>query len=136
LYCDNRIQASEIDATSDERAKNIQGTIPLEQALKFVRAVDGILYTWDLDAVEHEDTGLKAGFGAQAVHKAGFDHMIGVIPNDKMKEKVDEDGWVHPEGYQLTMGYNQAVPYHHEVIKHLLDRIEQLEATVAKLTNK
>jgi len=33
----------------------------------------------------------------------------------------------------LTLNYMEAIPYHHEVIKHLLDRIEQLEATVAKL---
>jgi hypothetical protein len=133
IYSDNRMNASEFDATSDERAKDIQGTIPLDQALKFVRVVDGLLYTWNGLAVD-SDPGLKAGFSAQRVHKAGFDHMIGVVENEKMKEQVDEDGWVHPEGYQLTMGYNQAVPYHHEVIKHLLDRVEQLEATIAKLT--
>jgi hypothetical protein len=133
LYCSDRIQAAEVDATSDERAKDIQGTIPLEKALLFLQEVDGILYTWNPDAVEHDDRGLKAGFGAQSVHKAGFEHMLGIIPNEKMKEQVDEDGWVHPEGYQLTMGYNQAIPYHHTVIKHLLDRIEKLEQLVEKL---
>jgi hypothetical protein len=49
------------------------------------------------------------------------------------KPTVDDDGWKHPDKFQLTMGYNQAIPYHHEVIKHLLDRIEQLERTVAEL---
>jgi hypothetical protein len=134
IYSDNRMNAAVFDATSDERAKTIQGTIPLDRALKFVREVDGLLYTWNDLAVDN-DPGLKAGFSAQRVHKAGFDHMIGIIENEKMKKQVDDDGWVHPAGHQLTMGYNQAVPYHHEVIKHLLDRIEQLEATVAKLTN-
>jgi len=133
IYSDNRIQAVEFDATSDERAKNIQGTIPLETAIKFVKNIDGIHYTWNTDAVEHNDQGLKAGFGAQSVHKAGFDHMIGVISNDKMEKKVDDDGWVHPEGFQFTMGYNQAIPYHHEVIKNLLERIETLEAKIVEL---
>jgi len=129
IYNANRMQSAEIDVTSDERAKDIQGTIPLESALKFVKEVDGILYTWKEGKTEAEyDAGLKTGFGAQAVHKAGFDHMIGHIPNPKMEKIVDEDGWVHPEGIQLTMGYNQAIPYHHEVIKHLLERIEKLEA--------
>jgi hypothetical protein len=132
LYCDNRIQAAEFDATSDERAKDIQGTIPLDQALKFVKDVDGIHYTWNDKAVEN-DTGLKAGFAAQAIHKAGFDHMLGVIPNDKMEKKVDEDGWVHPEGMQLTMSYNQAIAYHHEVIKHLLQKVEELQNEVTML---
>ena len=133
LYCESRIQTTEIDATSDERAKNIQGVIPLEQALNFVQKINGIHYTWNTDITEHNDTGLKAGFTAQNVHKAGFDHMIGNIPNDQMHEKVDEDGWVHPEGVQLTLGYNQAIPYHHQVIKNLLERIEKLEQELIEL---
>jgi hypothetical protein len=131
IYCANRIQSGEVDVTSDERAKDIQGTIPLDKALQFVRAVDGILYTWKPG---FGDDGLKSGFSAQGVHKAGFDHMVGHIPNENLAGDVDDDGWTHPDKFQLTMGYNQAIPYHHEVIKHLLDRIEQLEATVAKLS--
>jgi len=127
IYSDNRMNASEFDATSDERAKDIQGTIPLQTAVDFVKNIDGIHYTWNRDAVDHDDTGLKAGFGAQSIHKAGFDHMIAAIPNDKMKAQTDEDGWVHPKGFQLTVGYNQAIAYHHEVIKHLLNKIDELE---------
>jgi hypothetical protein len=59
--------------------------------------------------------------------------MIGHIPNDQMHEEIDEDGWVHPEGFQLTMGYNQAIPYHHQVIKNLLERIEKLEQELIEL---
>jgi hypothetical protein len=131
IYCANRIQSGEVDVTSDERAKNIQGTIPLDQALQFVRAVDGILYTWKPG---FGDDGIKSGFSAQGVHKAGFDHMIGHIPNEDLVGDVDDDGWTHPDKFQLTMGYNQAIPYHHEVIKHLLDKVEKLEAMVAKLS--
>ena len=131
IYCANRIQSGEVDVTSDERAKDIQGTIPLDKALQFVREVDGILYTW---RPGFGDEGLKSGFSAQKVHKAGFDHMIGHIPNEQLEGTVDDDGWTHPDKFQLTMGYNQAIPYHHEVIKNLLARIETLEATVAALT--
>jgi hypothetical protein len=131
IYCSNRIQSGEVDVTSDERAKDIRGTIPLDKALQFVRAVDGILYTW---RPGFGDDGLKSGFSAQKVHKAGFDHMIGHIPNKNLLGEVDDDGWTHPENMQLTMGYNQAIPYHHEMIKHLLDRIEQLEAKINDLT--
>jgi len=131
LYCSGRIQSNEVDVASDERLKDIQGTIPLDRALQFVRSIDGILYTWKPG---FGDDGIKAGFGAQSVHKAGFDHMVAPVPNDRLEGTVDDDGWTHPDKVQLTVGYNQAIPYHHEVIKHLLDRIEQLEATVAKLT--
>jgi hypothetical protein len=130
LYCSGRIQSGEIDVPSDERLKDIQGTIPLDKALQFVRAIDGILYTWKPG---FGDEGLKSGFSAQGVHKAGFDHMVVPAPNDRVAESTDADGFTSPDKFQLTLNYMEAIPYHHEVIKHLLDRIEQLEATVAKL---
>ena len=131
LQCIGRIQVNEIDATSDERLKDIQGTIPLDRALQFVRAVDGILYTWKPG---FGDEGLKSGFGAQSVHKAGFDHMVAPIPNDRVEGSTDADGFTSPDKAQLTLNYLEAIPYHHEVIKHLLDKVEQLEALVAKLS--
>jgi hypothetical protein len=131
LQCIGRIQVGEIDATSDERLKDIQGTIPLDRALQFVRAVDGILYTWKPG---FGDEGLKSGFGAQSVHKAGFDHMVAPIPNDRVEGSTDADGFTSPDKFQLTLNYMEAIPYHHEVIKHLLDKVEQLEALVAKLS--
>ena len=130
LYVANRTQSAEVDVVSDERVKDIQGAIPLEDAIKFVKNIDGIKYTWKEG---FGDDGLKTGFGAQSVHKAGYGHMVGHITNDKIEGKTDADGWVHPDKTQLTMGYNQAIPYHHEVIKSLLNRIEELEATVAEL---
>ena len=133
IYSDNRMHASEFDATSDERLKDIQGTIPLTKALHFVKAVDGILYTWKPG---YGDDGLKSGFGAQSVVKAGFDHMVGAVGNERVEGYTDPDGFIHPDKTQLTMNYSEAVPYHHEVIKNLLQRIETLEATIDDLTKK
>lgn len=130
IYCPNRIYSGEVDSTSDERLKDIKGVIPTEIALKFVQDVDGIHYTWK-DGFG--DDGLKAGFGAQSVHKAGFAHMVSGIPNEKVEGKVDDDGWVHPDKEQLNINYSEAIPYHHEVIKHLLNKIEQLEKTIDEL---
>lgn len=48
---------------------------------------------------------------------------------------TDADGWVHPDKTQLNMNYDQAIPYHHEVIKNLLDRIEKLETEIKTLKN-
>jgi hypothetical protein len=133
MYSVNRIMAQEVDAFSDERLKDIRGTIPLDSAIKFVKGVDGLHFTWKPG---FGDAGLKTGFGAQSVHKAGFEHMISVIKNDRVEGKTDTDGWVHPDKAQLNMNYDQAIPYHHEVIKNLLDRIEQLEAEIKTLKNK
>ena len=133
IYANNRVTAPEFDATSDERLKDIQGTIPLDQAIKFVTDVNGILYTWKEG---YGDPGLNAGFGAQSVHKAGFDHMIAHVPNENLAGEEDPDGWVQPDKMQLTMGYTQAIPYHHEVIKHLLAEIDSLKAQISELQNR
>ena len=60
--------------------------------------------------------------------------MVVPVPNDRVEGSTDTDGFTSPDKFQLTLNYMEAIPYHHEVIKHLLDRIEQLEATVASLT--
>jgi hypothetical protein len=46
LYCDNRIEATEFDATSDERLKDIQGEIPLNDAITLVNNLKPIKYSW------------------------------------------------------------------------------------------
>jgi hypothetical protein len=132
LFCDNRIQCSELDATSDERLKDIQGEIPLQEAIDLVNNVKPIKFTWK----DGEDKGLKTGFSAQQTHKAGFDHLVGAIKNEKVKEEIDEDGFVSPDQVQLTIAYDQVIPYHTAVIKHLLEKIEKLEQTVAELQAK
>jgi hypothetical protein len=50
------------------------------------------------------------------------DDIINFYKNASGEEPVKEE-----------IGYNQVIPYHHEVIKNLLKRIEELEATVAEL---
>jgi hypothetical protein len=132
LYCDNRIQCAELDATSDERLKDIQGEIPLQEAIDLVNNVKPIKFTWK----DGEDKGLKTGFSAQQTYKAGFDHLVGAIKNEKVKEEIDEDGFVSPDQVQLTIAYDQVIPYHTAVIKHLLDKIEKLEQTIVELQNK
>ena len=132
LYCDNRVEATEFDATSDERLKDIQGNIDLTDAINLVKNIQPIKYTWK----DSEDKGLKAGYSAQQVIKSGFKHLVSEIPNDNLVESTDEDGFTSPEGFQLTMNYDQVVPYHGTVIKYLLEKIELLEKELKEIKNK
>jgi len=59
--------------------------------------------------------------------------MISVIPNASLSGQVDDDGFTHPEGSQLTLNYSSITPYHHEAIKYLLDRVARLEETISSL---
>jgi len=129
LATSQRIQAVEFDATSDERLKDISGGITAEEAIRFVQSVSGMYYSWKNDP----SGGLHSGFIAQDIHKAGFDHMVSTIPNTSLSGQVDDDGYTHPEGAQLTLNYSAITPYHHEAIKVLLDRVARLEAQISSL---
>jgi hypothetical protein len=124
--------SSEFNAPSDERLKNIKGEISLDKAIDFVTKIDPIEFTWK----EGVDTGLKAGYSAQQTYKAGFEHLIGVVPKQGMEEIVEPDGFISPKDAQFVMNYEQVTPYHSKLIKHLLDKIEQLENRISQLESK
>jgi len=129
LYATQRIWGQEIDAFSDERMKDIQGEISLEDGIKLVKNLKPIKYTWK----DSDDKGIKAGYSAQQVSKAGFDHLIALIPKKGLEETIDDDGFLSPKDTQFSMNYDQVVPYHGTVIKHLLEKIESLEKEIADI---
>lgn len=132
LYANSRIWGQEIDAFSDERMKDIQGEIKLEDGLKLVNSLKPIKYTWK----EGDDKGVKAGYSAQQVIKSGFDHLVGMIPKEGLEETIDEDGFMSPKDTQFSMNYDQVTPYHGVVIKHLLEEITLLKKEIELLKNK
>jgi len=132
LYVQQRVEATEFDATSDERLKNIHGEIELNDAIKLVKNIKPIKFTWK----DKETEGIKSGYSAQQVVKSGFNHLIGHIKNEDLIETTDDEGFTSPEGFQLTMNYDQVTPYHGVVIKHLLEEIEKLKEEIKELKNK
>jgi hypothetical protein len=132
LYATDRIWGQEIDAFSDERMKDIQGEVTLDDGLKLVNNLKPIKYTWK----NGEDKGLKVGYSAQQVSKAGFDHLVALMPREGLEERIDKDGFVSPKDTQFSMNYDQVTPYHGVVLKYLLDKIEQLEKEIKELKNK
>jgi len=132
LYANNRIWGQEIDAFSDERMKDIQGEIKLEDGIKLVNTLKPIKYTWK----NSDDKGIKAGYSAQQVIKSGFDHLIGLIPTEGLEERIDDDGFVSPKDTQFAMNYDQVTPYHGVVIKHLLEKIDELQKQINELKGK
>ena len=132
ITCTQRVQATEFDATSDERLKNIEGEIPLNEAVDLINKIIPIKYKWK-DGV---DTGTKTGYSAQQVYKAGFDHLVGVVKKDGMEEIIDEDGFINPKDAQFVMNYEQVTPYHSKLIKYLIDKIERMEIEIQLLKSQ
>jgi hypothetical protein len=132
LVADNRIAASEFNAYSDERLKDIIDNVSVNEATKFILNTHPIKFTW----IDSGDGGIKVGYSAQEVMKAGFDNLVGVMPNESLEEHIDADGFVSPSGSQLTVNYEQIIPYHSVVIKHLLEKIEELQKEIQELKGK
>ena len=132
IYASGRMQAVEFDATSDERLKDISGAITSDDAIRFVRSVSGMYYSWKSDP----SAALRSGFIAQDIDRAGFNHIVSAISNLDMQHQVDDDGYTHPEGAQLSLNYSSITPYHHEAIKYLLDRVMRLESQISSLISQ
>ena len=132
LTCDNRIMSSEFNVPSDERLKDIKGEISLNKAIDLVTKITPIEFTWK-DGV---DSGLKAGYSAQQTYKAGFEHLLGIVNRPGLEATTDNDGFTNPKDAQFVMNYEQVIPYHSKLIKHLLDTVEKLEAKIVSLENK
>jgi hypothetical protein len=132
LVANQRIAASEFNAYSDERLKDIIDNVSVNEATKFILNTHPIKFTWK----DSGDGGIKVGYSAQEVMKAGFDNLVGVIPNESLEEHIDSDGFLSPSGSQLTVNYEQIIPYHSVVIKHLLEKIEELQKEIQELKSK
>jgi hypothetical protein len=131
LTANQRIQASEFNATSDIRLKNIIGKIELSDAIRLVKHIDPIKFTWK-DSV---DTGIKTGYSAQQLVKTGFEHIVGGVPKPGLEEMVDDDGFISPKDIQLVVNTDQIIAYHNVVIQNLLERIEILEKKLLDSNN-
>jgi hypothetical protein len=67
---------------------------------------------------------------------ASYYSLYCMLPNEKLAASTDQDGWTSPETTQMSLNYNQTIPYHHVVIKNLLDRIVKLETKLSEITSK
>ena len=126
LTCVQRVQSPEFNASSDERLKENIVPITLNDALNFVKSISAVTFNWK----DPENPGKKSGYIAQQVMRAGFDHLIGIVGNNSLQEKIDSDGFVSPASAALVMNYDQVIPYHSVTIKNLLERIEKLESEI------
>ena len=126
LTCSSRVQSPEFNASSDERLKENITPITLNDALNFVKSISAVTFNWK----DPENPGKKSGYIAQQVMRAGFDHLISIVGNANVQEKIDADGFVSPASAALVMNYDQVIPYHSVTIKNLLERIEKLESEI------
>jgi len=132
IYASDRIIATEFNAYSDARIKNIIGTINTADSLQFVANINPIHY----QIKNHIDDGDKFGFIAQDLIKLGFGNMVGHVPDSELEETTDSDGFTSPAGIKLTVDYIQVIPLLTSAIKELNNQIQELKSQVSALTSK
>ncbi len=137
----NQINTGNVTAyASDERLKN--NVKPIANARKMLRQIDGVYFDWDLEECNkwdfyppEKDIGLLAQrvqkIVPEAVHQAPFD-----------KDPLIKTGSKSGKNY-LTVQYEKLVPLlvqtgneHDDLIDKMQERIDKLEALVAKLLEK
>ncbi|MCC5835208.1 MAG: tail fiber domain-containing protein [Opitutales bacterium] len=139
LRAENRIMAAEFNAVSDARLKTNITPILESDAMDFVNKVSAVKYHWK----DGEDKGLKFGFIAQDLVKAGFNNMVGQSADPEMNEEIDASGFTSPAGARFSVNYEMATPILLVAIKQLKKeadlreaRIEELEYLKSDITEK
>ncbi len=123
----NRIQCSELDATSDIRLKQDIKEISPEDGLEFILSVKPKIWNWKNDG--HKGS----GYIAQDVIKTKYHHMISAIENNELEELIDEDGFISPKGSQLTINYDSSIAYLHSALRWAVNEIEQLKSKLSSI---
>ena len=108
---------------SDARLKDVEGNI--DNAVDKIKALNGVIYTWNNKAFEK---GLKTEADGRGVKEAGLlaQEVQKVLPEVVAPAPFDND--------YLTIKYERMVPLLVEAIKEQQTQIEELKEMVAKLS--
>jgi len=107
MYATGRVvSAAEFDAVSDRRKKENIVDISSSVATAFMDKVKPVQFTWKATPTD----GLKYGFIAQDIIKAGFGNLVSILPDSNMPETKDRDGFISPKGGAFDLSYEAIIP--------------------------
>jgi hypothetical protein len=129
IWVSGRVSASEFNARSDRRLKNEIAPIPTEDAFRLIESVPAVHYKWK----NSPDGGVKFGFIAQDLVKAGFSNLVGAYQDTSVQEETDADGLTSVAGVAMTVNYDQIIPVLAVAIKELKAEVDALKARIATL---
>lgn len=128
IYANQAMMANQFWAFSDRRIKHDIEPISTKYALEFVRRVTPVEF------YKEDQPGLIRGFLAQDVGRmsAGGREMLNASERKGLKGEVDADGYQSPEGFVLSIEYDQIIAVQAVVLRNLLDRVDHLEAELRR----
>jgi len=129
IWASSRVSAGEFNARSDRRLKTDIAPIPVEDAFRLIESVPAVHYKWK----NSPDGGVKFGFIAQDLVKAGFPNLVGAYQDTSVQEETDADGLTSVAGVAMTVNYDQIIPVLAVTIKELKAEVDALKARIAAL---
>lgn len=129
IYANGRIWATEFDAYSDGRKKKNIEKIDSLKADEFIDKVEPVEYEWK----NPNEAGRRTGYIAQQLLSTGlFEDLVTYHVDDKMKS--DDSG--SPEGYSLTIQYNNVIAILHQALKNQREIIRENQKKINELELK
>ena len=127
LYCSGRAFAVEFDAYSDRRLKQNIVSIDSKKALDFIDKVEPVEYEW-----RNENDGKRQGYIAQQLLATGLFPDICTQHVDPKMVADDES----PEGYSLSLQYNNIIPILHSAIRSQRVLLKQQQASIDEMRSE
>ena len=112
-----------LDVMSDRRTKKNIIELTEEFCSSFVENTTPVSFHWK-DGDDHK----SFGYIAQDLIRAGFPDLVNLARDENVKEEIDEDGFVNPEGVKFTVTYQHIIPILAKNQQRLMKENAELQA--------
>lgn len=114
-----------LDVMSDRRTKKNIKELSDEYCTSFIERTKPVSFNW-----KKGDAAKSFGYIAQDLIRAGFDELVNLAHDDEVREEIDDDGFVNPEGVKFTVSYQHIIPILAKNQKRLMQENAELKAKI------
>ena len=106
IRADGRILCTgSIDVMSDRRLKKNIESLTDDFCSSFIECTNPVSY-YRVSG----DQNKSFGYIAQELMRAGFSDLVNLVPDSSVKEEIDDDGFISPEGVAYNISYEHIIP--------------------------
>ncbi len=128
--CGRVLCAGSIDVMSDRRTKKNIKPLTDEYCKAFVERTTPVSFNRI-----NGDPNKAFGYIAQELMRAGFPELVNIMPDSDMKEEIDEDGFISPEGAAYNVSYEHIIPILAKNQQRLMKENADLKAKLDEIMN-
>ena len=114
---------SSIDVMSDRRTKTNITELTEEYCSSFIENTTPVSFNW-----KEGDENKSFGYIAQELIRNGFPDLVNLARDESVKEEIDDDGFINPEGVKFTITYQHIIPILAQNQKKLMKENAELRA--------